>query len=79
MALIAACDQPYPDLTDVDHVPQAEAQRFPVPISVTASMYDVPDTWALDEVEEGVATTLSAALSIEATHLEPNIGQIWPR
>jgi hypothetical protein len=63
-------------MADTELITGTEASRFPVPPSAFGFLID---EFAEDFPYDGVDGILTSALTVEATHLEPTTGQIWPR
>lgn len=77
MALIANADAPYSGVTPNGTTTPLVA-RFPVPAPIIAFVTDLDVEYVL-EYSTMFGGVISGALFPEATHLEPTIGQIWPR
>ena len=75
---------PY-ELTSRDPAISAvESNRFPVPPTaggflVDPSIWNFPDFPVLESPRLGATKILFSSLLPENTHLEPTLGQIWPR
>jgi hypothetical protein len=74
-------DSPYAVTTPPDTVPAPLANRFPTPPSAYGFLADKGwyETVLDGEVQQVGNLPYISALSPEPTHLEPTVGQIWPR
>jgi len=80
MALIANLDQPMEVVVIEGFVPPTILLAFPTPpISIIKWGFGVDVENSVAEDIHGATSYIVSAVSPEASHLEPAIGQIWPR
>lgn len=74
MAVFGDLVTPY-QVAAIDQLSAPIAGRFPVPPVAWAFLIDVDLEMFFDTIEKAYF----GAMNPEGTHLEPTIGQIWPR